>query len=347
MFKSNFVSVNFVEENVSLRAHNTFGISATARYYAKITNKDELQQLANSALWQKEKLILGGGSNLLLLDDFDGLVVHIATKGIKVREETADEVVVQVEAGENWHQFVMYALSQGWFGIENLSLIPGSVGASPMQNIGAYGVEIEQVFDELEAFHIEEHKFHRFSNEACAFGYRTSVFKTSQKGKFIITQVTFRLSKQAAVNVSYGAISKTLAEKGVSSPTPHDVSEAVIEIRQGKLPDPAQLGNAGSFFKNPVVQQDLFEQISENHPNMPHYPVDENFVKIPAGWLIDQCGFKGTTVGNTGTYAHQALILVNHGEATGEEIWNFAMQIQQTVKQQFGIELEPEVNLVQ
>jgi len=335
-----------IQAEKNLKAFNTFGVEAKANFFAEIQSVKSLIELANSDIWSKPKLILGGGSNILLMNDFDGLVVHVANKGIEIVREEQEYVEVRVQAGENWHGFVLYAIEKNWYGVENLSLIPGSVGASPMQNIGAYGVEINQVFVELEAFHIEKKEIEVFRKEDCEFGYRTSIFKTSHKDQYIITSVTFRLSKTPKLNLSYGAIMTTLEQMDINDPTPKDVSNAVIKIRQSKLPDPSIIGNSGSFFKNPVIPQTLFQKNLKQHPNMPHYVVDESSVKVPAGWLIDQCGFKGIIVGNTGTYKNQALIIVNRGGASGTEIWNFAITIQSKVEEEFGIELQPEVNLV-
>lgn len=335
-----------IQQNHSLKAYNTFGLNAKARYFIEITDEQQLQELAQTEYWELPKLILGGGSNILLIDDFDGLVIKLNTKGIEIVEENEEEVVVRVAAGENWHQFVLHTIEQGWGGVENLSLIPGCVGASPMQNIGAYGVEIEQVFEQLKAFHIQKKEFHQFKNKECEFGYRSSIFKTSVKGQYIITSVEFKLSKQPVLNTSYGAIQAKLQEMNITEPTVKNVSDAVIAIRQSKLPDPKEVGNSGSFFKNPVVTEQQFQSILKEHETMPFYRLSEDEVKIPAGWLIEQCGFKGKQVGNTGTYKNQALILVNHGNATGQEIWNFAQQIQQTVQEKFNILLEPEVNKI-
>lgn len=335
-----------VQENVSLKQYNTFGLSADAAYFAEITDSAQLSELAQTQYWKLPRLILGGGSNILLLENFEGLVIYMNNKGIEILEENHDHVIVKVEAGENWHQFVLTAIEHGWCGIENLSLIPGSVGASPMQNIGAYGVEIEQVFQSLTAFDIHEKQFKVFNHEDCEFGYRTSVFKTREKGNYIISDVTYKLRKNPEINISYGAISSVLTEKNIQNPTIKDVSETVIAIRQSKLPDPDKIGNSGSFFKNPVVHLNKFEGILKDFPQMPFYEISSEKVKIPAGWLIEQCGWKGKKVGNAGTYKHQALIIVNHGDATGKEIWALAKEIRNSVIQKFGIELEPEVNLI-
>lgn len=336
-----------LQQAVSLKPYNTFGIDVFASNFVSINDVKQLIDLAeNKDFWSKEKLILGGGSNVLLTGNFDGLVVKMNTKGIEVVKETDTTVQLKVQAGENWHQFVLHTIENGFGGIENLSLIPGCVGASPMQNIGAYGVEIKDVFVELEAFHIEKKEFHTFQNYECEFGYRTSIFKTREKGNYIITSVTFELSKHPTIHTEYGAIKAELEKREITNPTIKDVSDVVIAIRQSKLPDPSKIGNAGSFFKNPIVPKSQFIPLHKDYPLMPHYFIDEDEVKIPAGWLIEQCGFKGKQVGNTGTYKNQALILVNHGNASGLEIWNHAKTIQQTVFKEFGIEIEPEVNLI-
>lgn len=335
-----------IKKNVSLQAYNSFGIYALATHFVEITSISDLKEVSKSHEWNLPKFILGGGSNILLIDDFKGLVIYMNNKGIEIVNDSKNSVQIKVQAGENWHQFVLFALENGLGGIENLSLIPGRVGASPMQNIGAYGVEIEQVFVELTAFHIKKKEFHTFKKDDCEFGYRSSIFKTSEKGNYIITDVTYQLSKKPKVNTNYGAIQSVLNEKNIQHPTIKDVSDAVIEIRQSKLPDPDKIGNSGSFFKNPIVENKFFETIKAANPNMPYYNVGDNAIKIPAGWLIEQCGFKGIIHGNTGTYKNQALIIVNTGNATGEEIWNFAQCIQQKVEQKFGIFLEPEVNLI-
>lgn len=334
-----------VQRNIELQPYNTFGISAIASHFIEITNTQELEQLAQQPEWELPKLILGGGSNILLTKNVEGLVIKLATKGIELIGETDESVFLNVQAGENWHQFVLYSIENNWAGIENLSLIPGCVGASPMQNIGAYGVEINQVVTEVRAFHINKKEFHTFSKEECEFGYRTSIFKTKEKGNYIITDVTFELRKEPILNISYGAISSTLAEKKIEQPSIQDVSAAVIEIRQSKLPDPKEIGNSGSFFKNPIVERKELDRLQKDYPSIPFYEVGER-VKIPAGWLIEQCGWKGKKVGNTGTYKNQALILVNHGGATGKEVYDHALRIKASVFEQFQIEIEPEVNLI-
>ncbi len=310
-----------VASRVSLKAYNTFGINSTAQYFAEVSSVAELQELLGDEQWQRTpKLILGGGSNLLFTSHFNGLVIKIGIGGIEVVEENHQEVWIKVGAGENWHQLVIYCIERVWGGIENLSLIPGTVGAAPMQNIGAYGVEIKDVFESLEAVEISIWIVRRFSSDYCYFGYRVCVFKNIYKGQFIITSVVFRLNKQPLLNTSYGAIKEVLVERlgkdNLNSASIRDVSDAVIHIRQSKLPDPAEIGNAGSFFKNPVVPASKFEALKQEYRNVPGYPVSETEVKVPAGWLIEQAGWKGKRFGEVGVHDRQSLVLVNHGAAT-------------------------------
>ncbi|MEM9831385.1 MAG: UDP-N-acetylmuramate dehydrogenase [Bacteroidota bacterium] len=340
-----------VVPNVSLKSYNTFGIEATAHHFAEVNSVVELQELLGQATWRDvPKLILGGGSNLLFTSSFEGLVIKMNIQGIEVVEETDETVEVKVGAGENWHDFVIYCIDQGWGGIENLSLIPGTVGAAPMQNIGAYGVEVKDVFQSLEAVAIETAQPRTFIGEECQFGYRESVFKTIYKGQYIIASVNFRLSKQPIINTSYGAIEEVLTERlgeaAVASASIRDVSDAVIHIRQSKLPDPQEIGNAGSFFKNPVVLQTKFTELRQQFDKVPGYPVSDSEVKVPAGWLIEQAGWKGKRFGNVGVHDRQALVLVNLGEAQGEEVKKLAYDIQQSVQGKFGILIQPEVNIV-
>ena len=291
-------------------------------------------------------MVLGGGSNVLFTRNWLGLVAHMCIHGVEVVSESEDLVQVSVGAGENWHQLVQWAVENGYGGIENLSLIPGTVGAAPMQNIGAYGVELKDVFHSLEAMDLKTGKVVRFFKEDCSFGYRYSIFKGEQKGKFVITRVNLTLSKQPEVNTTYGAILQTLQEMNVSQPSIRDVSEAVIQIRQSKLPDPLEIGNAGSFFKNPVIEKAHYEALEALHPQIPHYTVSDNEEKIPAGWLIEKCGWKGYREGEIGVHDKQALVLVNHGMARGMDIRKLAMAIMRSVKKEFQIDLEPEVNMV-
>lgn len=333
-----------IQHNIDLKPFNTFGISAVAASFTEICSTEDLEHL--SLKTTDNYLVLGGGSNILFTQNPEGLVLKINLKGIEVVKETDQYVYVKAAAGEIWHQFVLHAIQNNWGGIENLSLIPGSVGASPMQNIGAYGVEIKDVFEELEAYHIDTKEIHTFNAEECRFGYRESVFKRHLKGRYIILSVTYRLTKNPIINTSYGAILSELEAMGVSQPTIKDVSDAVIRIRSSKLPDPKEIGNAGSFFKNPVIAVELFNSLKEKYPNIPSYPVSATEVKIPAGWLIEQDGWKGKTIDQYGVHKNQALVLVNYGNAKGHDIFNLSTQIIGSIKDHFGIELEREVNIV-
>ncbi|SFC05228.1 UDP-N-acetylmuramate dehydrogenase [Flexibacter flexilis DSM 6793] len=337
-----------VQTNVSLRPFNTFGIDARAQYLVHIDTEAALLEALRQPQWQAlPKLILGGGSNMLFTKDYEGAVFRIELKGISVVQESEKEVIVRAGAGEVWHEFVQHCLRNGWGGLENLSLIPGTVGACPIQNIGAYGVEIKEIFESLEAVHIATGEKRVFSHAQCAFGYRDSYFKQEGKGQYIITAVTFRLHKKHEnLNVSYGAIRDVLAERGITNPSYLDVSEAVISIRQSKLPNPAELGNAGSFFKNPEIPLAQYEQLREQFPNVPSYPVNAQTVKVPAGWLIEQSGWKGKRVGNCGVHHLQALVIVNYGGATGAEIKALSEQIQADVFTKFGVTLSAEVNFI-
>jgi len=338
-----------IQSNVSLKPYNTFGIEASARYWVEIESQEDLKTLLQlSEFLALPKLVLGGGSNILLTRNFDGVVVKNNILGVEIIRDDERHVYVRAGAGENWHQFVQFCVQRNLAGLENLSLIPGTVGAAPMQNIGAYGVEIEQAFEQLEAVDIQTGEVRTFRHADCRFGYRESVFKHEAKGRYIITHVVFRLDKTPTFHTSYGAIRETLAEMGVSDEalTIQAVSEAVIRIRRSKLPDPAQIGNAGSFFKNPEIPQAHYDRLKAVHPDMPGYPVGEGAVKVPAGWLIERCGWKGRRVGNTGVHAKQALVLVNHGGASGQEIRELAGAVQASVQQQFGIGLTPEVNFI-
>jgi UDP-N-acetylmuramate dehydrogenase len=337
-----------VSENVSLKSFNTFGIEARARYFVRVQTPGELRAvLANPAYHPLPKLILGGGSNVLFINDaFDGLVIKIDIKGIAMLEETEGSVLLEVGAGEVWHDLVIHTIEKGYSGLENLSLIPGTVGAAPMQNIGAYGVEIKETFDSLEALHLESGECRRFTNAECRFGYRESVFKHELKGQYIITSVRFRLSKMPVFHTSYGAIQDTLREMGVAELSVKAISEAVCRIRRSKLPDPAQIGNAGSFFKNPEIPKAQYDALKAQYPDMPGYITSQDLVKVPAGWLIEQCGWKGKIVGDTGVHKLQALVLVNYGNAKGREIKALAESVQQSVQERFGIRLAPEVNFL-
>ncbi len=330
-------------ENTSLKSYNTFGLDCKALYFTEVQSVEDLQTIyADARFTNLPKLILGGGSNLLLCNDFKGLVVKVAPKGIEV----VGDGLIKVQAGENWHEFVLWSLNNGYNGIENLSLIPGNVGAAPMQNIGAYGVELKDTFVELEAFHTGSKEIHVFSNSLCEFGYRESVFKGKYKGKYIILSVTFKLKVDGEVDIKYGAIGQQLKAKDISVPSAKDVSDAVIAIRKSKLPDPSLIGNSGSFFKNPIILKSHFNRLKKSYPALPSYPVDDFKVKVPAAWLIENAGWKGKTMGAYGVHKKQALVLVNYGGALGSDIYSLAKDIQKSVDTLFSIELQLEVNIV-
>ncbi|MBO9615777.1 MAG: UDP-N-acetylmuramate dehydrogenase [Dyadobacter sp.] len=336
-----------VQSNVSLRHLNTFGLDADARYFVNVRSVDELTAILRDPEWKgTPKFILGGGSNILLTQDIDALVIHPDIKGIKIIGETEEAVVLEVGAGEVWHDFVMHCVDNGYGGVENLSLIPGTVGAAPMQNIGAYGVEIKSVIESVQAVNMEHGEKRVFSNAECEFGYRESVFKKALKHKYVITGATFRLSKKPVLNAAYGDVQKTLQEMGAENPTIRDISEAIMRIRRSKLPDPAEIGNAGSFFKNPEIPVAQFAHLRETFPEVPGYPVDAETVKVPAGWLIERAGWKGYREGEIGVHARQALVLVNYGGGTGAQIKALSEKIQASVAGQFGIRLNAEVNFI-
>ncbi|WP_138429289.1 UDP-N-acetylmuramate dehydrogenase [Fodinibius saliphilus] len=336
-----------VESDVDLQPYNTLNISIMAHKFAAVKTTTHLKNiLAHPQTKENELLILGGGSNILFTDDFDGLVLHVEIGGLEVVKETEKNVWLKIGAGENWHETVRYCVAQGWAGVENLSLIPGTTGAAPIQNIGAYGVELKDVFEELEAVDIATGERRQFSKEDCSFGYRNSIFKNELKGKVIVTEVVLKLSKNPELNTSYGAIQSELEKRGISDPTIRDISDIVIDIRNSKLPNPKETGNAGSFFKNPIVAENIFERIKKHYPEVPGYKMDDDMIKVPAGWLIEEAGWKGKVVGNTGTYRQQALVIVNHGGATGQEILDLAKEIQASVSEQFNIDLVPEVNII-
>ena len=332
-----------IEDNVSLKKYNTFRIDIQTKHFYALSSSQDLKEV----LIENEGVplrILGGGSNLLFTKNFEGLTLLMATKGIVITQETAEKATVEVQAGENWHEFVLWSLSNNLGGIENLALIPGSVGAAPIQNIGAYGVELKSVFHSCKAFEIKTNTIHTFSNEECQFGYRDSVFKKKLKGKFIILSICFTLQKfPHSNNVSYGAIQLKLADKPA---TIHNIAEAVISIRHSKLPDPKQIGNSGSFFKNPIITLDHFKKLQHSFPELPHYPSQEGFVKIPAGWIIESLGFKGVREGDAGVHKKQALVLVNYGTASGKEILTLAKKIQKASLNQFDVPLETEVSIL-
>ncbi|SMO35601.1 UDP-N-acetylmuramate dehydrogenase [Solitalea koreensis] len=334
-----------IQHNKSLRKLNSFGVDVNARNFVEITDREQLTELfLNKEVSRQPLLILGGGSNMLFTHDFNGLVVKVNIKSISSTEE-GDDVYVHAGGGEVWNDLVMYCVNNGFCGMENLSLIPGSVGAAPIQNIGAYGVEVKDIFHSLEAFDITSLSFRTFTKEECEFGYRESVFKGRFKGQYIICSVNFKLSKTPKLNTSYGAIETELKNRGIEKPTIKDVSDVVSHIRVSKLPDPSTIGNAGSFFKNPIISAQHFQSVVTAHPDVVNYPAGEGKIKLAAGWLIEQCGWKGKVVGHTGTWKNQALVLVNHGSATGKEIFDFSARIIQSVNEKFGVELEREVNI--
>jgi UDP-N-acetylmuramate dehydrogenase len=336
-----------IQEDISLKPHNTFGIDAKAKYFAIFGSLTELEEILNSKLQtSNSKLILGGGSNILLTKDFDGIVLKNEIKGIEVIKEDEEHIYIKAGAGENWHQFVLHCVRSNYAGVENLSLIPGNVGASPMQNIGAYGVEIKDVFYELEAFHKKDKLIQKFSLKDCSFGYRESIFKNKFKDQFVITSVTYRLNKKSAFNTSYGAINQELERMGVKELSIQSVSQAVINIRTSKLPDPKEIGNAGSFFKNPVIPNEQFIELKKAFPSIVAFPSSDNHTKLAAGWLIEQCGWKGYRRNDAGCYPRQALVLVNYGNASGNEIFDLSETIIQSVSGKFGISLEREVNII-
>jgi len=335
-----------IQRNVSLKNFNTFGVDANAAYFVEINHKDELAELFMDPQWKHMgTLVLGGGSNMLLVNDFGGLVIRINIRGIEHRISQQD-VFIDAGAGEVWNDLVNFCVIRNYAGLENLSLIPGSVGASPIQNIGAYGVELKDVFYSCCAFEVASGTFKTFSNADCKFGYRESVFKNELKGQYIIVSVKFHLSLIPNFNLSYGAIGQELAARGINEPTIKDVSQVVSYIRVSKLPDPSTIGNAGSFFKNPVIDAAQFAELQLRFPAIVHYPAPHNQVKLAAGWLIEQCGWKGKVVGHTGTWKNQALVLVNHGGATGEEVYSFSSQIIDSVYTKFGVMLQREVNII-
>ena len=334
-----------VNSDVSLQPYNTFGIDVEAKHLIEVHSIKDLQKAV--LLPHQPKLVLGGGSNMLFSKPFEGLVILNSIKGRVILSEYNTRKCVAVGAGEPWHPFVQWCLQNNLGGVENLSLIPGTVGAAPIQNIGAYGVEFEEVFDHLEAVSLETGEIRTFSKQECAFGYRSSIFKKELKGQYAIARVYVSLTHEAhPIRSEYGAINTELARMKVDVPTIIDVSRAVVAIRQAKLPDPGVLGNAGSFFKNPVIPIGQYEGLRTQYPDMPSYRVEKGLEKVPAAWLIEQCGWKGYRKGDAGVYDHHALVLVNHGTATGHEIHSLALAIQSSVQEVFNIQLEPEVNVL-
>ena len=335
-----------IQSNFSLKSFNTFGIEAKAKNFVAVHSLDELKTvLAEHAA--EPKFILGGGSNMLLTQDIEALVIHIDLKGKRIVKEDDDFVWVESMAGENWHEFVLWTIDQNFGGLENMSLIPGNVGTTPVQNIGAYGTEIKDTFVSCDAMKIDDQTMRTFSKEDCRFGYRESIFKQEAKNQYIITSVVFKLTKHNhKINTSYGDITKELALQNVTVPTLKDVSNAVIAIRQSKLPDPKILGNSGSFFKNPVISRSHFEKVQAQFPEIKFFEVSPTEVKVPAGWLIEQAGYKGFRKGDAGVHKNQALVLVNYGSATGQDILALSREVQQAVFDKYSIAIEAEVNVI-
>ena len=335
--------MNF-QQNISLKNYNTFSINVNAERFISVDSVYLLKQLLKT---EKNFFLISGGSNMLLTKDINKLVVHIDIKGISIDREDNKDVYITVNAGENWHEFVLWCVSNNYGGIENLSLIPGNVGTCPIQNIGAYGVEVKDTITKVEALEIESGKLVQFSNEECNFGYRNSIFKNVAKGKYILTSVSFKLTKnEHNLNTSYGAIETELALNEITKPSLKNISDAVIAIRKSKLPDPKKIGNSGSFFKNPVISKEQFIKLQKEYINIPSYPITKETLKVPAGWLIEQSGFKGKRFGEYGVHEKQALVLVNYGNAKGIEIYQLAQKIQETIFEKFEISLEIEVNII-
>ncbi|MFD2907118.1 UDP-N-acetylmuramate dehydrogenase [Flavobacterium ardleyense] len=333
-----------IQTDFSLKNYNTFGIEAKAKAFVSAETLEDLKTVLRQ---DEDVFILGGGSNMLLTQDIQQLVVHVNLKGKEVTETNEDYAIVKAQAGENWHEFVLYCIDQNLGGIENLSLIPGNVGTTPIQNIGAYGVEIKDTMLSCEALNLKTLEIETFTNASCKFEYRESIFKKELKNQYIITSVSFKLSTtNHKVSTTYGVIDAELKKNNIENPTLKDISNAVIAIRQSKLPDPKELGNSGSFFKNPIITKEAYEKAKALHPEMPHYVVSETEVKVPAGWLIEQAGFKGKRFGDAGVHKNQALVLVNYGTATGAELVALSKNIQQTVLDQFGITIDAEVNII-
>lgn len=336
-----------IQKRISLRPYNTFGIDVFSEYFVEVSSFEELKEAIQYGKEQNLSILfLNGGSNILFTKDWNGLVVKINLKGIEIVRETEDFVWVKVQAGENWHEFVQFTLAKNYGGLENLSLIPGNAGTAPMQNIGAYGVEIKDLMTELTSMEISTGNLHVFSNADCQFGYRESVFKNELKNQFVILDVTFRLTKaNHTIHTEYGAIQSELATMACEKPTIQEVSKAVIAIRQSKLPDPNEIGNSGSFFKNPVISAEQFEELKKAHPNISGYSSGDS-VKVAAGWLIENAGWKGKRFGDAGVHEKQALVLVNYGNATGKEIYDLSQSIIDSIQFQYGITLEREVNII-
>jgi UDP-N-acetylmuramate dehydrogenase len=334
-----------IQENISLKPYNTFSMDVPAEYFIALHNEDELREISDTHAQTNDIYILGGGSNVLLTKPVKGTVVYNQLKGISIEKENDEHVWLKVQAGEVWHELVLYVINKGWAGIENLALIPGSVGAAPMQNIGAYGVEAKETIDTVTGWHWKEKTFLSFKNEKCHFGYRDSIFKREWKNKLLISSVTFKLNKKPSYHVSYGAIKHELEKMNVQELSIKAIADAVIAIRSSKLPNPKEIGNAGSFFKNPTIPIAQYDILKINYPEIPSYPVNEEMVKVPAGWLIEQCGWKGYRKDDAGVHAKQALVLVNYGQAKGDEIWALSEEVVRSVEEKYGILLEREVQV--
>jgi UDP-N-acetylmuramate dehydrogenase len=337
-----------IEENIDLKPYNTFHVQARARYFVRIQSMSDLKLLFHEPIYKNNKrLILGGGSNCVFVHDFDGLVIKVETRGIDVLHERDTEIHVRVASGEVWHDFVLHCLSKNWGGVENLSLIPGTVGAAPIQNIGAYGVEVKELIECVDGVSLEDGVARTFTNEECKFLYRESIFKHAWSKIFFISSITLRLTtKNHRINSSYGGLNEHLLKQNITAPTIHDVSRSVVAIRRSKLPDPAVLGNAGSFFKNPIITSEQLKKLQIYYPTIPFYPSDNQLIKVPAGWLIEKAGWKGKRIDQVGVHEHQALVIVNHQDARGEEIFSLSQQIIDDVNQKFNIQLNREVNII-
>lgn len=336
-----------IHKDISLKPYNTFGIDIKAKYFVEIHNESEIKKIFSAGeLNSIPKLIIGGGSNILLTRDFEGLVLRISIPGIKILNENDDSVIIKAGAGVIWHDLVLYCIDKNFGGIENLSLIPGTVGAAPIQNIGAYGQELKNVFESLNGIILENSQSAEFMGKDCRFSYRDSIFKNELKDKFIITYVTLKLSKNPVLNIEYGNVKNELEKMNIENPGIKEVSEVICRIRQSKLPDPAIIGNAGSFFKNPEVKEEKYLRLKNEYNDIIGFDVGNGKIKIPAGWLIESCGWKGKIIGNTGTHSKQSLVLVNYGNASGKEILNLAEEIKKSVFHKFGIELKEEVNII-
>jgi UDP-N-acetylmuramate dehydrogenase len=337
-----------LHENYPLQDLTTFHAKVFAKYFTEFSSAAELKEILSSPqIKSKPYMILGGGSNVLFTGDYNGVIIRNAIKGFNVIGEDQESIYIRANAGEKWHDFVMYCVNNNYGGIENLSLIPGTVGAGPIQNIGAYGVELKDVLHEVEAMNVKTLELRKFTNAECKFGYRESIFKSAEKGNYVILAVTLKLIKNSGkVNVSYGSLNKELEDAGIKQPTIKDVSNTVIKIRSSKLPDPAKIGNAGSFFKNPIIDNSLFDKIKSQYNDIVFFPAHQGHTKLAAGWLIEHCGWKGKRIGDAGVHKDQALVLVNYGNATGKEIYDLSTQVIASVKEKFGVELEREVNMI-